>query len=33
MHTANALVICNTKGCGSNYFKNITIEPLYTEAW
>ena len=31
-HKAEALVRCNKKGWGSDYFKYITIEPLYTEA-
>ena len=31
-HTAEASVRCNKKGWGSDYFKYITIEPLYTEA-
>ena len=32
-HRAEASVRCNRKGWGSDYFKYITIEPLYTEAW
>ena len=32
-HNAEASVRCNRKGWGSDYFKYITIEPLYTEAW
>lgn len=32
-HKAEASVRCNKKGWGSDYFKYITIEPLYTEAW
>ena len=32
-HLAEASVRCNRKGLGSDYFKYITIEPLYTEAW
>lgn len=31
-HKAEASVRCNKKGWGSDYFKYITIEPLYTEA-
>ena len=31
-HKAEASVRCNRKGWGSDYFKYITIEPLYTEA-
>lgn len=31
-HSAEASVRCNRKGWGSDYFKYITIEPLYTEA-
>lgn len=31
-HTAEASMRCNKKGWGSDYFKYITIEPLYTEA-
>ena len=30
-HKAEASMRCNRKGCGSNYFKYITIEPLYIE--
>ena len=30
---AEASMRCNKKGWGSDYFKYITIEPLYTEAW
>lgn len=33
MHTAEASVRCNRKGWGSNFFRYITIEPLYTGAW
>lgn len=32
-HIAKASMICNRKGWGSDYFKYITIEPLYTDAW
>ena len=32
-HKAKATMRCNKKGWGSNFFKYITIEPLYTEAW
>lgn len=32
-HLAEASVRCNRKGWGSDFFKYITIEPLYTEAW
>lgn len=32
-HKAEASVRCNRKGWGSDFFKYITIEPLYTEAW
>ena len=31
-HKAEASVRCNRKGWGSDFFKYITIEPLYTEA-
>ena len=31
-HRAEASVRCNRKGWGSDYFKYITIEPLYTKA-
>lgn len=31
-HTAEASMRCNKKVGGSDYFKYITIEPLYTEA-
>lgn len=30
---AKAYMRCNRKGSGSDYFKYITIEPLYTDAW
>lgn len=32
-HSAEASVRCNEKGWGNDFFKYITIEPLYTEAW
>lgn len=32
-HKAEASMRCNKKGWGSDYFKYITIEPLYTQAW
>lgn len=32
-HTAKASMRCNRKGWGSDFFKYITIEPLYTQAW
>lgn len=32
-HLAKAYMRCNRKGWGSDFFKYITIEPLYTEAW
>lgn len=32
-HKAEASMRCNKIGWGSDYFKYITIEPLYTEAW
>lgn len=31
-HEAEASMRCNRKGWGSDYFKYITIEPLYTNA-
>ena len=31
--TAEASMRCNRKGFGSDYFKYITIRPLYTDAW
>lgn len=31
-HSAEASMRCNKIGLGSDYFKYITIEPLYTEA-
>ena len=30
-HKAEASMRCNKKGWGNDYFKYITIEPLYTE--
>ena len=30
---AEASMRCNRKGWGNDYFKYITIEPLYTDAW
>lgn len=30
-HNAEASMRCNRKGWGSDFFKYITIEPLYTE--
>lgn len=32
-HIAEASMRCNRKGWGNDFFKYITIEPLYTEAW
>lgn len=32
-HTINASMRCNRKGWGNDFFKYITIDPLYTEAW
>lgn len=32
-HTAKASMRCNRKGWGSDFFKYITIEPLYTQSW
>lgn len=32
-HEAEASMRCNRKGWGNDYFKYITIEPIYTEAW
>lgn len=32
-HEAEASMRCNRKGWGNDYFKYITIEPLYTDAW
>lgn len=32
-NTANASMRCNRKGWGSDFFKYITIEPLYTSSW
>ena len=31
-HKAKASMRCNRKGWGSDYFKYITIKPLYTDA-
>lgn len=31
--TAKASIRCNKKGWGSDFFKYITIEPLYTQSW
>lgn len=31
--TAKVSMRCNRKGWGSDFFKYITIEPLYTQAW
>ena len=31
--TAKVSMRCNRKGWGSEFFKYITIEPLYTQAW
>lgn len=33
MHKAEASIRCNRKGYGSDFFRYITIEPLYTDAW
>lgn len=33
MQIAEASVRCNKRGWGSDFFKYITIEPLYTQAW
>lgn len=33
MQTAEASIRCNKKGWGSDFFRYITIEPLYTHAW
>lgn len=33
MHRAEASIRCNRKGYGSDFFRYITIEPLYTDAW
>lgn len=30
---AEASIRCNKKGWGSDFFRYITIEPLYTQAW
>ncbi len=32
-HLAEASVRCTRKGLGSDFFKYITIEPLYTQSW
>lgn len=32
-HKAEASMRCNEKGWGDDFFKYITIEPLYTEDW
>lgn len=32
-HTAKASMRCNRKGWGNDFFKYITIEPLYTQSW
>lgn len=32
-HTAEASMRCNKKGWGSDFFKYITIKPLYTQSW
>lgn len=32
-NTVNASIRCNRKGWGSDFFKYITIEPLYTSSW
>lgn len=32
-HKAEATMRCNKIGWGSDYFKYITIEPLYTSSW
>lgn len=32
-HKAEASMRCNKKGWGSDFFKYITIEPLYTQSW
>ena len=32
-HKAEASMRCNRKGWGSDFFKYITIEPLYTKSW
>ncbi len=31
--TAEASMRCNRKGWGNDFFKYITIEPLYTQTW
>ena len=32
-HKAEVSMRCNRKGWGNDFFKYITIEPLYTQAW
>lgn len=32
-YLADASVRCTRKGLGNDFFKYITIEPLYTQAW
>lgn len=32
-HKAEVSMRCNRKGWGSDFFKYITIAPLYTQAW
>jgi hypothetical protein len=32
-HKAEASMRCNRKGWGNDFFKYITIEPLYTQSW
>ena len=32
-HRAKASMRCNKKGWGNDYFKYITIKPLYTDTW
>lgn len=33
LHKAEASMRCNRIGWGNDYFKYITIEPIYTGAW
>lgn len=33
MQIAEASVRCNKRGWDSDFFKYITIEPLYTQSW
>lgn len=33
LHSAEASMRCNRKGWGNDYFRYITIKPLYTGAW